>query len=375
MGGSSLQFLRTLILLLLCMKPATGNNLGLADTHLVCKEHERQALLKIKYDLIDDYGHLSSWNSNQDCCKWSGVRRSNQTGHVIMLNLNASSIPLRHLQVLQWLFKSNTSVVELDFSFNQFQGLISNAFSRINSLAHLYLSSNEFEGEIPKAFGGMCNLKTLNLSRNYLSGQLLDFILNLTECGNHSLEVLNLKRNQILGSLLDPTTFPSLRVLSLSQNHLNGAIPVSLGKLSNLEGLYLRHNSLEGVISKAHFSKLTKLKKIPTSPQLDTFNASSYEGNAPLPKKCLGEEIAQNPTMNRSREHAGMQDEREGFISIGFYVSVALGFIAGFWGVVGTLVLNMSLRVAYFRFLNDFKDRLYVAISVNMARVQRQLQN
>ncbi|KAK7856862.1 hypothetical protein CFP56_020958 [Quercus suber] len=68
-SGSPLQFLLTFILLLLCMKPTTGNNLGLADTHLVCKEHERQALLKIKQDLIDDYGHLSSWNSNQDYCK------------------------------------------------------------------------------------------------------------------------------------------------------------------------------------------------------------------------------------------------------------------------------------------------------------------
>ncbi|KAK7856910.1 hypothetical protein CFP56_020960 [Quercus suber] len=37
--------------------------------------------------------------------------------------------------------------------------------------------------------------------------------------------------------------------------------------------------------------------------------------------------------MNRSREHAGMQDEREGFISIGFYVRVALGFIAASPGV------------------------------------------
>ena len=32
----------------LCMKPTTGNNLGLADTHFGYKEHERQALLKIK---------------------------------------------------------------------------------------------------------------------------------------------------------------------------------------------------------------------------------------------------------------------------------------------------------------------------------------
>ena len=94
-------------------------------------------------------------------------------------NLTCSS------SVLQWLFKSNTSVVELHLYSNQFQGLIPDAFSRINSLAHLYLDSNEFEGEIPKAFGGMCNLKTLSLSGNYLNGQLHDFFQ--TRCANHSL--------------------------------------------------------------------------------------------------------------------------------------------------------------------------------------------
>ena len=99
-------------------------------------------------------------------------------------DLTSSSI------VLEWLFNSNTSVVELCLSNNQFQGLIPNAFSRINSLAHLYLVSNEFEGKIPKAFGGICNLKTLCLSGIHLSGQLLVFIDNLTGCANHSLEDL-----------------------------------------------------------------------------------------------------------------------------------------------------------------------------------------
>ena len=92
------------------------------------------------------------------------------------------------------------------------------------------------KGEIPKAFGGMCNLKTLDLSGNFLSRQLLDFIQNLSGCAKHSLEGLSFSQNQIMGSL-----------------------PVSLGKLSNLESLYLGDNSLEGVISEAHFSKLTKL--------------------------------------------------------------------------------------------------------------------
>ena len=177
--------------------------------------------------------------------------------------------------VLEWLFNSNTSVVELDLSCNQFRGLIPDAFSRTNSLAHLYLDSNEFEGEIPKAFGGMCNLKTLSLLRNYLSRQLHDFFQNLIGCADHSLEFLYLGRNLIMGWLPDLTTFPSLRELWVSKNHLNWTIPISLGKLSNLEYLYLGYNALEGVISKAHFSNLTKLKVLGLSNTLLVFNINS----------------------------------------------------------------------------------------------------
>nr|POF18752.1 brassinosteroid lrr receptor kinase brl2 [Quercus suber] len=188
-------------------------------------------------------------------------------------------------------------------------------------------------------------LKSIDLSSNNLTGRIPGEIVELV-----GLVSLNLSRNRLTGQITSEIDMlQSLDALDLSKNQLSGGIPSSLSHIDRLSVLDLSSNNLSG--------------KIPTSPQLDTFNASSYEGNpnlcgAPLPKKCLWEEIAQNPAMNRSREHAGMQDEREGFISIGFYVSAALGFIAGFWGVVGTLVLNMALRVAYFRFLNDFKDRL-----------------
>ena len=56
------------------------------------------------------------------------------------------------------------------------------------------------------------------------------------------------------------------------------------------------------------------------------------------------------------------------------YVSIALGFIVGFWGVCGTLLLNNSWRYAYFQFLNKIKDWLYVIIAINMARLHRSLQ-
>uniref|UniRef100_A0A7N2LV12 Leucine-rich repeat-containing N-terminal plant-type domain-containing protein n=1 Tax=Quercus lobata TaxID=97700 RepID=A0A7N2LV12_QUELO len=369
------------------MKPALGNYWGVEDANLGCKEHERQALIKIKEDLIDDYGHLSSWSTKvgrEDCCKWRGVNCSNQTSHVIQLNLSISDVePLRgklspflselqyltfldvsyndfnHTQIpksiaslsnlrhldfyhanfgrnipfqlenlsslqyldlawnnfnepenLEWLrplsslsflsmssvnlskvnhwlhvvnqlpyltvlvlhacslpnifpiphVNSSTSLDILDLSDNQFQGLIPDAFSKINSLEVLILDDNEFEGGIPKGIGGLCNLNTLSLSHNNLSGQLLEFVHNLTGCASHSIEGLYLDNNHIMGSFPDLTTFPSLRVLLLSENQLSGTIPESLGKQFNLEILYIGGNPFEGVISEAHFLKLIKLK-------------------------------------------------------------------------------------------------------------------
>ncbi|XP_050289378.1 receptor-like protein EIX1 [Quercus robur] len=184
-------------------------------------------------------------------------------------NLTSSS------SVLKWLFNSNTSVVGLDFSRNPFQGLIPDAFSKINSLELLILDDNEFEGGIPKSFSGMCNLKTLSLSRNNLSEQLLGIVHNLTRCANHSIEKLYLDYNNIMGSFPDLTTFSSLRVLWLSDNQLSGTIPESLGKQSNLESLYIGGNPFEGVISEAHFSKLTKLKVFQIYNSSLVFNFSS----------------------------------------------------------------------------------------------------
>ena len=107
----------------------------------------------------------------------------------------------------------------------------------------------------------MCNLKTLSLIRANLNGKFLGIIHNLTGCAQHSIENLFLDLNQIIGKLPDLSTFPSLRVLSLSNNHLNETIPESLGKQSNLGTFKLHDNSFEGVISKTHFSKLKKFEE------------------------------------------------------------------------------------------------------------------
>ncbi|XP_030967892.1 receptor-like protein EIX2 isoform X2 [Quercus lobata] len=311
---------------------------------------------------------------------WLGISHPNLVVLILRSNHFYGSIPthLCHLQHLQI----------LDLVLNQISGSIPKCVNNLTALTqkgspnatithyHTTWVSNSslffmsyddrmffmWKGKEHEYKNTLGFLKGVDLSSNNLTRWIPGEIVELVE-----LVSLNLSRNCLTGQITsDIVMLQSLEALDLSKNHLSGGIPSSLSHIDRLSVLDLSNNNVSG--------------KIPTSPHLDTFIASSYEGNpnlcrAPLPKKCSGEEIAQNPAMNGSREHAGMQDEREGFISIGFYVSVALGFIAGFWGVVGTLVLNVSLRVAYFRFLNNFKDRLYVAISENMARVPRQLQN
>ncbi|KAJ6945469.1 hypothetical protein NC651_000502 [Populus alba x Populus x berolinensis] len=54
----------------------------------MCMEREKQALLKLKDDLVDENDHLSSWGTGGDCCNWTGVRCNNRTGHVYSLQLN-----------------------------------------------------------------------------------------------------------------------------------------------------------------------------------------------------------------------------------------------------------------------------------------------
>ncbi|GLT46934.1 hypothetical protein SLA2020_206600 [Shorea laevis] len=51
-----------------------------------CIERKRQALLKLKQDMVDPAGRLASWVADdEDCCRWKGVVCNNVTGHVLKL--------------------------------------------------------------------------------------------------------------------------------------------------------------------------------------------------------------------------------------------------------------------------------------------------
>ena len=61
---------------------------------IVCKDGEREALLKFKDNLYDEDGLLSSWGKEEEkreCCQWAGIRCDNKSGHVISLDLQSQN--------------------------------------------------------------------------------------------------------------------------------------------------------------------------------------------------------------------------------------------------------------------------------------------
>ncbi|CAL5322077.1 unnamed protein product [Camellia sinensis] len=238
------QFLHAfvIVVLLLFMKPALGLSSRVEDAKTKCIERERQALLKFKYDLIDDYGILSSWGSEEDkkdCCKWRGVGCNNHTGHVTMLDLHV-------------LYNYS-----LDPPYRALRGKSSPSLLELQHLKYLDLSGNEFHDDITK-LRNLSNLQYLDLGDNYdLKCGNLEWLSHLSLLSHLDLSYVNLsKATDWVQSI---NNLPLLKELSwlfnfssslidvaLSDNQLKGLIPDSFGGMISLANLSLGSNHLEG---------------------------------------------------------------------------------------------------------------------------------
>ncbi|ONI23076.1 hypothetical protein PRUPE_2G168800 [Prunus persica] len=194
----------------------------------------------------------------------SSVSVLNSSKSLIRVDLSFNNLDS---SIFQWLSGTHTNLVYLDLSENNFNGSsIPDYFGNMSSLAYLSLYYNKLEGGIPNSFAKLCRLRELDLGLNSLSGQLSDFIETLSKCAQKTLESLYISDNpNISGSLPDLTNFLSLKHLFLESNNLSGRIPESIGQMSKLETIGFGWNSLEGVISETHFSKLSKLSSLSLS--------------------------------------------------------------------------------------------------------------
>ncbi|CAL2259016.1 unnamed protein product [Prunus armeniaca] len=203
---------------------------------------------------------------------------------------------------------------------------------------------------------------SIDISSNHLVSEIPENIASMTK-----LNSLNLSRNNLWGKL--PENFGQLKMfesLNLSRNQLSGRIPSSFSSLNFLSVLDLSYNNLSG--------------RTPLSAQLQSFNSSQYMGNLglcgpPVTQKCPGDETTQDPGITSgNKSDCNTEGDNDGLIYLGFYASIVLGFLMGFWDVYGTLLLKISWRYAYFQVLNDTKDWIYVTTALHKEKMQRILQ-
>ncbi|KAH7690680.1 Leucine-rich repeat protein, partial [Dioscorea alata] len=174
-------------------------------------------------------------------------------------------------------------------------------------------------------------LISIDLSRNELSGEIPEDLMNLLEKMG-----MNLSGNHLTGRISEKMgILLRLESLDLSNNNLSGEIPTTMIMLSFLSRLNLSYNNLSG--------------RIPYGGQfLSLPDPSIYFGNPalcgfPLDNNC--ENIDRSFGVGYPKD----EDEAE---KIGFYVSISLGYILGFWVLWGALLLNKKWGSVYFQFVD-----------------------
>ncbi|XP_074319740.1 receptor-like protein EIX2 [Silene latifolia] len=196
-------------------------------------------------------------------------------------------------------------------------------------------------------------VKSLDLSGNNLGGGIPGEISCLT-----GLISLNFSGNNLTGSITSKIgSLKSLESLDFSNNHLSGAIPSTIADLNFLGTLSLANNNFSG--------------RIPSGTQIQGFDASAFAGNPglcgePLPNKCPGDGDGKGSSINEI-DHK----RKDNAFDLGLYISIALGFITGFWAFCGVLVVKRSWRIAYFRAWIHAYDKLYVVVTLMLVRIRR----
>ncbi|RVW41708.1 LRR receptor-like serine/threonine-protein kinase EFR [Vitis vinifera] len=264
-----------LVLVVVCAKVGLGTTMG-------CVERERQALLRFKHGLVDDYGILSSWDT-RDCCQWRGVRCSNQSGHIVMLHLPAPPTE----------FEDEYKFLRGEDEYKSLRGEISPSLLELEHLTHLDLSCNDFErSPIPSFLASLSKIQYLNLSQANFTGRLPSQLGNLS-----NLLSLDLSYNDFEGRPIPPflASLPKIQHLSLFYANFTGRLPSQLGNLSILLSLDLGYNDFEGRPIPPFLASLSKIQHLSLSYANFTGCLPSHFGNL---SKLLSLDLSYNYDLN-----------------------------------------------------------------------------
>ncbi|CAL2243313.1 unnamed protein product [Prunus armeniaca] len=280
---------------------------------------------------------------------------------------------------LTWIGKSLSILKVLNIRSNNLQGDIPYELCYLKSLQILDLAQNNLSGTIPRCFHNFSAMATFPNSLILTFAEyLMDNVILFTkgrgaEYGRKMLKLvksMDLSDNMIYGEIPEElTTLVGLQSLNLSKNLLAGRIPSNIGDMKWLESMDFSMNQFSGEIppSTASLTFLSYLNlsynnltgQIPKSTQLQSLDESCFIGNElcgdPLDKNCSANGVIPPPAVEQHRGYHLLED---GW----FYLSLGLGFMFGFWGVLGSLLLNMPWSIAFSRFLNCMVVKLYGVI-------------
>ncbi|XP_057458134.1 receptor-like protein 7 [Lotus japonicus] len=182
-------------------------------------------------------------------------------------------------------------------------------------------------------------LTYVDMSSNYLEGPIPNELMNFK-----AMNALNLSHNAFMGHI--PSTIGNLKEmesLDLSNNSFNGEIPHELASLHFLAYLNLSYNHLVG--------------EIPKGTQVQSFDASSFEGNKelcgpPLTMSCSNESGLSPPASETPDSGADSSSVDWNFLS------VELGFIFGFGIFIIPLISWKKWRMWYSKHADEMLFRI-----------------
>ncbi|KAG6492941.1 hypothetical protein ZIOFF_047912 [Zingiber officinale] len=133
-----------------------------------------------------------------------------------------------------------------------------------------------------------------------------------------------------------------LESLDVSKNILSSIIPSSISTLESLSILNLSYNNLIGKIP-SQMQTFTNLSNI-SNPELcgESLQNKCMEGHSTINGRVIEED------MHEDDEYGG----------IWYFISLAPGFVFGFWGFLGAVMIKRSTRIKYILHINRIIGRI-----------------
>ena len=185
------------------------------------------------------------------------------------------------------------------------------------------------------------------VSTTYYYVEKKSYILSEFNVNAQGLQSLNLSFNILIGRISENIgDMRSLESINFSVNQHSSQVPKSMSSLTFLSHLNLSNNNL--------------IERIPLGTHLQSLNESSFFGiklcGPPLTDNCTIKDVKPIFENKWSKHFHPLKLDW-------FYVSTALGFVVGFWVVLGPLPLYNQWRIMYFQFLNHLGYKLWSVVA------------